>query len=182
MMRFNSTDLLEKMAEIDYLVLDVDGVQTDGKLAFDAQANPIRTFCVYDGRGILDCIAAGLDIWVISHALDASAEIRCERLGITTYSATDPRPKNLILADLIENFEGDTPKLDRMAYMGDDTNDIPVLQMVGLSLAPANAHADVKKRVHYVTQAPGGYGAVREITDVWLEAKGLHAYRMSTHP
>jgi len=158
----------ERLKKIRLLILDVDGVMTDGRIIFDSNGVESKFFNVKDGHGIKMLQRAGIEVAIISGRQSEVVTIRAAELGIERVfqKATDKRaPYEQILAD--------TGLSDReIAFLGDDLIDIPVLRRVGFAAAPADAVAEVIPFVHYVTQKAGGWGAVRELADLLLKAQG----------
>ena len=158
----------ERLKGIKLLILDVDGVMTDGRIIFDSNGVESKFFNVKDGHGIKMLQRAGIEVAIISGRQSQVVTIRAAELGIERVfqKATDKRtPYEKILAD--------TGLSDReVAFLGDDLIDIPVLRRVGFAAAPADAVAEVFPFVHYVTKQSGGWGAVRELADLLLKGQG----------
>ena len=154
-------------ASVRFLVLDVDGVCTDGKLYFQENGHPVKCFNAQDGIGIKTAMKAGIGIGIITGRNDPCVLARMSQLGVTEFHA---------------GFEAKLPKLEairqkydlkpeEMAYMGDDWIDLDPMRSVGMPIAVANAVAQVKKEARYVTAARGGDGAVREAIEFLLNAR-----------
>ena len=154
-------------ASVRFLVLDVDGVCTDGKLYFQENGHPVKCFNAQDGIGIKTAMKAGIGIGIITGRHDPCVLARMSQLGVTEFHA---------------GFEAKLPKLEairqkyglkpeEMAYMGDDWIDLDPMRSVGMPIAVANAVAQVKKEARYVTAARGGDGAVREAIEFLLNAR-----------
>jgi len=161
--------LLARAAKIELLALDVDGVLTDGKIYFDQTGNEMKTFSTRDGLGIRALRHFKIPVAVITARQSNIVTRRAEELGI-----------ELVYQGRVDKLEAFTELLaatgasaEDTCYAGDDWIDIPVLQRVGLAVAVADAHQLVRERVHWVTRNNGGNGAVREICDLILHAKGL---------
>jgi len=155
--------------KIRLLLLDVDGVLTDGRLYYTAEGEAMKAFDVKDGHGIV-LIRDHLELGVIS-GRPGLARKRLEELRFKHF-AFSQRDKLQGYAELAHLGIPD----EEVAYMGDDVNDLGLLKRVGLSACPADAHPSVRATVHLVTQAPGGRGAVRELVELILRAKGLWQY------
>ena len=153
-------------ARITCLVLDVDGVLTDGHLYYTAAGETLKSFHVRDGLGIRRLADAGVHVAIITARHSAPLMTRMAELGIT-HVITGCRDKRTGLEQLQRKLNCD---LERMAYVGDDLFDLPAMRAVGLSVAVADAHPSVRSEAHWVTTCPGGRGAVRETTDVIVEA------------
>ena len=154
---------------IQLLILDVDGVLTDGKIYLAADGQEIKVFHTLDGNGIKMLLQAGIQVAIITGRDAPATATRVKQLGIQHYYAG--------VADKIKAFEDLLQKTQiaekNCAYMGDDLPDLPVLRRVGLSAAPDNAHDSIKKEVALVTQRKGGEGAVRELCDRILSVHTL---------
>jgi 3-deoxy-D-manno-octulosonate 8-phosphate phosphatase (KDO 8-P phosphatase) len=158
----------DKARKIQMLLLDVDGVLTDG--TFERHGDEeVKRFHSRDGIGLVLARKAGLKLGLISGRESKAVAHRATELNFdfVRLGAGDK------LAALQLALEQEGLSEDQVAFMGDDLPDLPVLSRVGLSAAVADAHAEVRGRVHYVTRARGGFGAVRELVDQILAAKGL---------
>ncbi|HET6465099.1 MAG TPA: HAD-IIIA family hydrolase [Nitrospiria bacterium] len=159
--------ILEKARRIEFLLLDVDGVMTDGTIYIDADGRETKAFNIYDGSGIHMIRKAGVRVGIITGRQSAIVDYRAQELGIAEVHQR--------VLDKIKVYDELLRKYDlkdfQMAYIGDDMIDLPILERAGLSVAVPNAHPDVKKRVDWVTQKAGGSGAVREVTDLLLTAR-----------
>ncbi len=162
--------IVARAEKLKLLLLDVDGVLTDGTLIFSSQGEESKGFNTQDGFGIRLLQDAGVETGVITARKSTAVTKRCENLGMSYVYQGD---KNKLEAynDIIKK-SGLKPI--EIGYMGDDWLDIVLLNRVGFAAAPANAVTEVKDAVHYVTHSVGGRGAVREICDLILQAKGLH--------
>ena len=153
------------LAAIRLLVLDVDGVLTDGSLRYGPEGEQEKVFHVRDGYGIRALAAAGVTVAVISGRESAAVARRCAELGIGEVQqgvADKARALDALLARL------KVPARE-CACVGDDTPDVPLLARAGLAIAVADAHADARRAAHRHTRLGGGAGAVREVCD-WLLA------------
>lgn len=164
---FNNKRLLEKAKKIKFLLLDVDGVMTDGKIYYDSEGREIKAFNIYDGHGIYLLQKAGIKVGIITGRESRIVEIRAKELMI------DEVHQKVYAKDIAYNNirKKYGLKESEVAFIGDDLIDISVLKRVGLSAAPANSTDDVKKIVDLVTAREGGSGAVREVIDLLLFAK-----------
>ncbi len=163
-------DLLARAAKVRLLLLDVDGVLTDGRLYYGEQGEVMKAFDVKDGHGIV-LLRDHVQLGVIS-GRPGLARRRLEELRFQ-HMVFSQRDKLAGYAELGHLGVGD----DEVAYMGDDVNDLGLLARVGLSACPADAHPLVRAAVHLVTVAPGGRGAVRELCELLLRAKGVPLVR-----
>ena len=160
-------DIRSQAAAIELVLFDVDGVLTDGKILLHADGTESKQFDIKDGTAIVWAQRSGLRVGVLSARTSASTAQRAAQLGITLVhqgvsSKLDTYEQ--ILDDL-------TLTDDRVAYMGDDLLDLPVLTRAGLAAAPADAVEDVRARVHWVSAARGGDGAARDLIEVILRAQ-----------
>ncbi|MBU1000906.1 MAG: HAD hydrolase family protein [Proteobacteria bacterium] len=155
-------------AKIRLLVLDVDGVLTDGGLYYDHQGNVSKRFNVQDGLGIKLAQAAGLQVAVITGLNHPAVESRVRELGITEYHAGH-LAKIPLLMGICERLSLD---LSQVAYLGDDWVDAGPMRVVGLPMAVANAQSEILVMADIITEAKGGDGAVREAIRHILEARG----------
>lgn len=153
-------------ARVLYVVLDVDGVCTDGKLYTTREGDVIKSFHSHDGIAIKTAFKAGLGIGVITGRNDPSVHARMTQLGITDYYAGHDAKLSALLNICARH--GLTPA--EMAYVGDDWIDLDPMRAVGMPMAVANARVEVKDEALYVTAAAGGEGAVREAIEFLLTA------------
>jgi 3-deoxy-D-manno-octulosonate 8-phosphate phosphatase (KDO 8-P phosphatase) len=153
------------LSEIRLLVLDVDGVLTDGRLRYGGGGEVEKTFHVRDGYGIKAVLLAGIEVAVISGRDSAAVARRCQELGIRhVYQGVEDKASALqqILSQLgIHSHQ--------CACVGDDRPDLPLMSQAGLAVAVADAHRCAMQAAHRRTRLPGGAGAVREVCD-WLLA------------
>jgi 3-deoxy-D-manno-octulosonate 8-phosphate phosphatase (KDO 8-P phosphatase) len=159
--------LLARAAKVRLVLLDVDGVLTDGRLYYGAEGELMKAFDVKDGHGIV-LLRGHVDFGVISGRPGKATQRRLEELRFkhVIFGQLDKLAGYAQLAHLgLEDGE--------VAYMGDDVNDLPLLRRVGLSAAPADARPEVREAVHFVARGEGGRGAVRELCDLIAAAKGL---------
>jgi 3-deoxy-D-manno-octulosonate 8-phosphate phosphatase (KDO 8-P phosphatase) len=167
-----SPEIQARLKKIKLLILDVDGVMTDGRVNWLQGHGWSRHFHVKDGYGLKVLMKCGVDVAVISGGDSQDVRIRMEFLKIPHVFLGDE--DKLKALDKIVAATG--LDVNQMAFMGDDLFDLPVLEKVGFSASVPHAVEAVKKRVHYVTRTPGGWGAVREIADGIRQAQGLGPY------
>ncbi len=154
-----------RIAPIRLLLLDVDGVLTDGRIVFDSNGVESKFFNVKDGHGIKMLQRAGITVGIISGRESRVAANRAAELGIE-HVYQKSLDKMIPYRDVLEK----TGFSDhQVAFMGDDIIDVPLLRRVGFAAAPADAVADVLPHVHFVTKNRGGWGAVREVCDLILK-------------
>lgn len=154
-------------ATIRLLVLDVDGVLTDGRIYYGPRGEAIKAFYIRDGLGIRAVLRAGIEVAVISGRRSAMVARRCRELGIkyVTQGADD---KSSALKRLLKRLKLDA---SQCACVGDDIVDVPMLEMAGLAFVVADAHPSARRAAHRITQLRGGRGAVREVCDLLLAAR-----------
>jgi 3-deoxy-D-manno-octulosonate 8-phosphate phosphatase (KDO 8-P phosphatase) len=165
--RIPPQELLRRAARVRLLLLDVDGVLTDGRIWYGPEGEERVAFDVKDGHGIV-LLREHVELGVLSGRPGRSARKRLEELRIK-HLLLGERDKLAAFARLAELGFAD----QEVAYMGDDVNDLPVLRKVGLSACPADARPEVREQVHFRTASAGGRGAVRELCDLILRARGL---------
>ena len=159
------------LRRVQLLVLDVDGVLTDGRLFYGPRGESLKAFHVRDGYGIKQVAAAGVTVAIISGRKSSAVTARARELGIrhVTQGANDK------LAALTRLAKSRSVPLEHCACVGDDTPDAPMLHAAGLAIAVADAHADALAAADLVTTRGGGYGAVREVCDWLLDARRMRA-------
>lgn len=157
-----------RIAPVRLLLLDVDGVLSDGRIVYDAHGTEIKTFDVKDGHGIKMLQKAGIEVGIISGRSSGVVNVRAKELGIDIlYQGV--ADKALPYAEIVKQL---ALRDEEIAYVGDDIVDLPVLRRVGFAVATADAVDDIRPYVHYVTNRRGGRGAVREVCDLILKARG----------
>jgi 3-deoxy-D-manno-octulosonate 8-phosphate phosphatase (KDO 8-P phosphatase) len=159
--------LLERARKTRLLIMDVDGVLTDGRIIQDGHGHELKVFDVKDGHGIVMAHRAKLRTALISGRESETITRRAEELGIELvfqkiWNKLEVYEKILVDTELTH---------DEVAYIGDDLIDIPLLRRVGLAVAVADAVEEVKAAAHLITQRPGGQGAVREVIELILRAQ-----------
>jgi 3-deoxy-D-manno-octulosonate 8-phosphate phosphatase (KDO 8-P phosphatase) len=160
--------ITEKAKKLKLLILDVDGVLTDGKLFFDNHGNEYISFHARDGHGIKLLRQTGVEVAVISGRKSNSVALRMKSLGIEhVYQGHEN--KRAAFNEVIEKMRI-TP--EQAAHVGDDLLDLPIMIRVGLSIAVSDANFAIKQRADWCTTLPGGHGAVREVCDFIMQAQG----------
>ena len=157
-----------KVSSVRLLLFDVDGVLTDGQVLLHADGSESKQFNVRDGTGIVWAQRAGLMIGLLSARSSPATSQRATQLAISIVVQGTINKLSAYEEILHEHGLADT----EVAFMGDDLLDLPVLTRVGLSAAPADAVPEVRARVDWVSQAPAGRGAVRELVEMVLRAQG----------
>ena len=163
-----SKDWKKRAKAIRLLLLDVDGVLTDGRIVYDERGREIKSFDIKDGQGIRLCQQAGLQVGILSGRKSSAVRFRAKELGIAIlFQEAVDKAKSLE-----EILQKDKMRADQICFMGDDLADLPVFSRVGLAVAVADGVREVKAKAHYVTRRSGGRGAVREICELILKAQG----------
>jgi 3-deoxy-D-manno-octulosonate 8-phosphate phosphatase (KDO 8-P phosphatase) len=155
------------LADIHLLILDIDGVLTDGRLYFGPKGEALKVFHVRDGHGIKLLMMAGVHLAAFSGRRSTAAAARMRELGVPTVvqACSD---KVAAMQRVIKRLN---LKARNVACIVDDTPDLPLMSAVGLAAAVADAHPVVLSAAHWVSRAPGGLGAVRELCDALLRAR-----------
>ncbi|MEK7678916.1 MAG: HAD-IIIA family hydrolase [Deltaproteobacteria bacterium] len=164
----NKKALATRLKRIKLLILDVDGVLTDGSITYNDEGIETKVFHVRDGHGIKMLMRAGIDVALLTARSSKALLHRAKDLNIS-----------LVLQGRKDKLEGFMEILEKKAIlpeeaacMGDDVVDLPLLRRAGFSVAVRDGVAEVKSAAHYITRLPGGRGAVREVTDMILKAQG----------
>ena len=164
-------DAFERAKRIRLLALDVDGVLTDGRIYISDDGKECKAYNIRDGLGMKMLQGYGVTLALISGRTSRSAEARAQDIGIARlYQGVDDKVS--VFEELRRELELEPADC---AFMGDDLVDLPAMRMAGLALTVADAPAVVKERAHFVTQRPGGHGAVREACELILQSQGLLA-------
>lgn len=163
------TSAVDKAQSVQLLIVDIDGVLTDGGLHFDNRGEEYKTFNSLDGQGIHMLLDNGIEVAVITGRESAIVTHRMGDLGVT-HIYQGNRDKRPAFQQLLKNT-GLQP--GQIAYVGDDLPDLVVMRQVGFAIAVDNAHAFVKQHCDWVTSRRGGRGAIREVTDFILQAQSL---------
>ncbi len=159
----------DKLKNIRLLLLDVDGVLTDGSIIYDGNGLETKCFNVRDGHGIKMLQRHGIEVGIITGRTSIVVDIRAKELGI-----------DLVYQGALKKLESyndvkEKTGLDdsQIAYMGDDVIDVPVLRRVGFAAVPVDGLPEVRAVAHYVSSCRGGRGAVREVCEMILKARGV---------
>lgn len=158
----------ERAQKIQIILFDVDGIMTDGSLYFCENGSEIKTFNILDGQGIKLLQKAGLKTGIITGRKSTMVEKRASDLGID-YLFQGREDKIDVLDKLLGELE---LTYEQVAYMGDDLPDLPIIRRVGLGITVANGHPIVAEHAYWQTEKSGGQGAVRELCDKLLTARG----------
>lgn len=161
-------DLLARARRIKVLLLDVDGILTDGAIIYTAQGVEIKAFHIQDGLGLKLLQKAGIEAGLITARESAMVRQRAEELGLA-HIYQGVRDKLAVYEQILARHQLQPAEV---AYMGDDWMDLPLLTRVGLAATVADAVPEAKEAAHFVTSRCGGRGAVREVCDLLLESQG----------
>jgi 3-deoxy-D-manno-octulosonate 8-phosphate phosphatase (KDO 8-P phosphatase) len=163
-----ANSLITRARAVKLALFDVDGVFTDGTVYFSSRGESLKAFNILDGHGIKMLRAGGIEPAILSGRRSGAVTQRARELGI--------RHVMLGVSDKRAEFQRLLARLklapEQASHMGDDLPDLPVMRQCGIALAPPNAHALILDHAHYVTQAWGGHGAVREACEWLLAAQG----------
>ena len=164
----SANDWKKRAKFIRLLLLDVDGVLTDGRIVYDGAGRELKSFDIKDGHGIKLLQQAGLEVGILSGRRSPALRLRAKELGIRLV-----RQRVLDKGKALETIlHKKRFRAEQICFVGDDLVDLPVLARVGLAVAVVDSVEDVKANAHYITQHPGGQGAVREVCDLILKAQG----------
>jgi 3-deoxy-D-manno-octulosonate 8-phosphate phosphatase (KDO 8-P phosphatase) len=167
----DDAELARRAGRLEWLLLDADGVLTDGRLYYGGGGERLKVFHVRDGLGVRLAQRGGLKVGVLSGRASPALARRLAELGLDAV-ITGRSDKARAFAEFLDRHRAEP---ERVAYAGDDLLDLPVLARCGLSFAPADAVAEVRAAAHRVLAAPGGGGAVRELVELLLKARGAWA-------
>lgn len=162
------TALIEKIKKIRLLILDVDGVLTNGKIIFNDLGKEIKVFDVQDGFGIVLFRKAGYKVAILSARSAPAVKKRAKDLKIDKV-CQDAYPKIKAYKKVLRELK---LRNEEVCFMGDDLPDLEVLKKVGFSVAVSNAVVEVKRSVDYITANKGGDGAIREVIELILKTQG----------
>jgi 3-deoxy-D-manno-octulosonate 8-phosphate phosphatase (KDO 8-P phosphatase) len=169
MAELDQEELTRALSKIRLLLLDVDGVLTDGRIIYNDRGEETKVFHVRDGLGIRLLIQAGIEVGIVTGRSSRALFHRCRNLGITR---VHDGVKDKVAA--LESILADAGlEKGKTAFVADDLPDLGIMGRVGLAAAVADAAPIVRDRADWVTEAPGGGGAVREVAEAILNAQGL---------
>lgn len=168
-MIFESDDIIKKAEKVNMLILDVDGVLTDGRIIYDNEGRELKFFHVRDGHGLKLLSRYGIKTGIITGRSSSIVDKRAGELGIE-FVFQNVKDKKMVIDQI---FKEQQVKPEEIAYVGDDIVDIPVFKRVGLRITVPDAPYEVRKEVDYITLNYAGKGAVREVCEIILKAKGL---------
>jgi 3-deoxy-D-manno-octulosonate 8-phosphate phosphatase (KDO 8-P phosphatase) len=172
-----SDDTRARFARARLLCLDVDGVLTDGGLHYTDGGEELKTFSTQDGQALKMLAATGIPAAIITGRRTRLVQRRAEELGIEHLfqGVHDKR------AAFLELLDRTGIPAEEAAHVGDDIPDLPILVRAGLAVAPANLHPALHAHVHHVTRARGGDGAVREVCELLMRARGTWADALAAY-
>lgn len=160
--------ITQRAIAIKMLLLDVDGVLTDGKLYFSNSGDELKTFNIQDGLGIKLLQRNGIAVGIVTGKRSQLVANRAKDLGIEIV-VQGREDKLVAIREIISNSD---TQLNEVAYMGDDLPDLSAIKAVGLGMTVANGVGEVKEEAHWISQYQGGHGAVREACEMLLMAQG----------
>lgn len=169
--KVTGSDLMARARRVKLIVLDVDGVMTDGRIVVSDNGSQIKNFDVRDGLGIVLARKAGLKTAILTAEASRAVSLRARKLKVDWVKQL-ARDKAEAFSQCLKFFR---LTASQAAYIGDDLVDLPVLTKAGLSATVPEASPEVRRRSHYVTSQGGGCGAVREFIELILKAKGRWA-------
>jgi 3-deoxy-D-manno-octulosonate 8-phosphate phosphatase (KDO 8-P phosphatase) len=159
---------MDKAKDVKLVILDVDGVMTDGRIVIDDNGLEQRNFDIKDGLGVIALQMCGVEVAIITSKRSGSVRHRAEELKIKRFHEGIKKKTEPYEQMLAEMGIGDS----QVAYVGDDLVDLAMMKRVGLPIAVADAVDEVREAAAYVTRARGGHGAVREAAEMILKAQG----------
>jgi 3-deoxy-D-manno-octulosonate 8-phosphate phosphatase (KDO 8-P phosphatase) len=165
---YELAEIERRAARIKLLLMDCDGVLTDGRIELVGERDEQKFFHTRDGHGLVLLHRAGLSSGIISGRTSNSVSRRARELGVT-YLRQGALDKIKDFEELLAEAELEESEV---AFIGDDVVDIPLMERAELAVAVADASRETRQAAHYVTQLPGGYGAVREVAEIILKAQG----------
>lgn len=160
--------MTDKAKKIKLLLLDVDGVLTDGRIIYDSSGRDMKFFDVHDGAGVYLLKKAGIPTILVTAKGSRSIRPRARDMRVAAVFA-DISPKSACLDKIIKKYK---VSLEEICFIGDDLVDLCLMKKVGLSVAVLNACQEIKDAASYITSRKGGRGAVREVAELLLKAQG----------
>lgn len=162
-------EVMDRLKDVKILIADVDGVLTDGKIFLFSDGTDGKQFNAKDEMATKLLLRKGIDVAYITGSGSETVPMRARELGVTKVYRGVKRKLPVFERLLEENGL----KPEQCAYVGDDLTDLPIMVRVGVAVAVRDAHSEVRKRAHFITERNGGDGAFREVIDLLLKAKGL---------
>jgi len=163
-----SEEIKAKAAKIKLLLLDVDGVLTDGRIIYDSRGRDSKFFDVHDGLGVYVLHKSGIKTVLITAKSSKTIGPRAKDMHVCEVFA-DIFPKTAVLEKILKDYK---VTLDEVCFVGDDLVDLSLMKKVGLPVAVANAASEIKEAASFVTSKAGGRGAVREVAELILKSQG----------
>ncbi|MFA5287146.1 MAG: HAD-IIIA family hydrolase [Candidatus Omnitrophota bacterium] len=160
--------LKERASKIKLLLLDVDGVLTDGRIIYDSKGRDSKFFDVHDGMGVYALSKAGIKTVLITAKSSNAIKPRAKDMRVAEVFS-DVSPKSAILGKLLKKYN---VLKDEVCFVGDDLVDLGLIKLVGFSVAVSNASPEIKEAAVYITTKHGGRGAVREVAELILKSQG----------
>ena len=166
-----------QLADIRLLLLDVDGVLTDGSITYTDTGEQIKTFNAKDGLGMRLLMQEGIDVGIVTARVSGALRHRCDNLGLTlVFDGIEDKAR--ALESISESTQIST---EYIAFMGDDLIDLPAMTRAGFAFTVADAPVEVKARADMISDFPGGKGAVRQACEAILKAKDLWGISISRY-
>ena len=160
--------ILEKAKRIKLLILDVDGVLTDGRIIYDSKGRDSRFFNVNDGLGVYLLKKGGILTVLVTAKGTPALEPRARDMQVVEVISTELGSKASVLAGLLKKYK---VSADEVCFVGDDLVDLSLMKLVGFAIAVFNACPEIKGSAHYITRREGGRGAVREVAELILKSQ-----------
>jgi len=161
------SEIIDRARKVRVLILDIDGVLTDGRIVYSPYGEELKFFDVQDGLGIVLLRRAGIESVIVTARRSRIVKSRCKDLAIRYLYYGYPN-KLIPFKKIVKRFR---VMPEEVCFVGDDLIDLPILNRVGLAVTVPNAAEDVRAHAHYVTARPGGRGAVREICDIIMKSQ-----------
>jgi 3-deoxy-D-manno-octulosonate 8-phosphate phosphatase (KDO 8-P phosphatase) len=162
-------EIIEKAKKVKLLLLDVDGVLTDGRIIYDSKGREIKFFYVHDGMGVYLLKKAGIPTVLVTAKGSSAIKPRARDMQVEAVFE-NVSPKTSILDKILKRFKVEP---EEICFVGDDLVDLGLMKRVGFRVAVFNACSEIKSLAHYITLKEAGKGAVREIAEIILKAKGV---------
>lgn len=161
--------LFERLAQVRLLVLDIDGVFSDGRIYLGNDGEELKAFHTRDGFGMKALANAGIQTAVITGRQSSIVQRRMQHLDVSSiYQGQSDKTE--AFNELLSQYSFST---EQTAYIGDDTPDLPLIQQSGIGVAVKDAHPSIQQQAQYITRCAGGFGAVREVCDLIMLSQGL---------
>ncbi len=172
-----SANVLERAARVRLVLTDCDGVLTDGSVYYSERGEELKRFCIRDGMGVERLRAAGVDVGIVSGETSPSLRQRAAKLGIVELHL-GARDKLAVLEAILARR---SLRAEEVAYVGDDTNDVGVMEAVGLAACPRDATSFARAAARFVCPNPGGHGAFRDVAELIIEARSASERHEAIH-